>query len=219
METLFNSGIEATQSQQSEAGAQVPPTTEASKASEGATSEIEPAQVEVKSSETASANEPEKKETSNVVVNYDDLKVEKDSLLTEEHLADIKSYAKQKGLSHEQAKEIMLRESSAIQKHEQLNQQRLEKDALHWAELSKKDPEIGGEKFDASVQLAKRALEKVASEKFVQFLEQSKLGNHPEVIRVFARFGELFQDDKVVNARTNNVKSKDYSELFYTSKQ
>lgn len=63
-----------------------------------------------------------------------------------------------------------------------------------WKETAKKDKEIGGEKFDLNVEKAKRALSSFGTPELKEALEQSRMGNHPEVIRVFARIGEKISE-------------------------
>jgi hypothetical protein len=56
------------------------------------------------------------------------------------------------------------------------------------------DPEIGGAKWNESINLAAHALDKLGAplgSPLRQLLDDTGVGNHPEMIRVFARAGRL----------------------------
>ena len=64
-----------------------------------------------------------------------------------------------------------------------------------WADDAKKDPEIGGGKWDATVRSAHTFLNKLGTPELKDYLNASGGGNHPELIRVFAKAGSLIQED------------------------
>ena len=57
--------------------------------------------------------------------------------------------------------------------------------------------EWGGD-FDKNVELARRAFMNFATPEAVEIMEQTGLGNHPEILKVFSRVGELLQEDSVL---------------------
>ena len=63
-----------------------------------------------------------------------------------------------------------------------------------WKDSIKTDKEIGGDKYDASVERAKRAIKQYGTEELHDVLESSRLGNNPEFVRVFARIGEKISE-------------------------
>lgn len=64
-----------------------------------------------------------------------------------------------------------------------------------WADTAKKDPEIGGDKWDASVQAAQRAVNRLGTPALKEYLNASGGGNHPELIRFMAKAGAMIQED------------------------
>lgn len=55
-----------------------------------------------------------------------------------------------------------------------------------------------GQGYDGFVETAKAALKHYADEEFVNFLESSGLGNHPQIVRAFGKIGkELIGDNKI----------------------
>jgi hypothetical protein len=66
-----------------------------------------------------------------------------------------------------------------------------------WTESLKADKEFGGAEFDASVQVARKAMVKFASPELRTFLEETGLGNHPELVRFAYRIGKSIAEDSV----------------------
>jgi len=64
-----------------------------------------------------------------------------------------------------------------------------------WVDTAKNDPEIGGPKWDATVADARRALTTLGTPALREYLEASGGGNHPELIRVFAKVGAMTKED------------------------
>ena len=65
-----------------------------------------------------------------------------------------------------------------------------------WLEASKADKEFGGEKLAENMSIAKKALELNPAIK--QLLNDSRLGDHPEMIRWMYRVGKAMSEDKFV---------------------
>jgi hypothetical protein len=72
----------------------------------------------------------------------------------------------------------------------------------------KADPELGGSRLEASIELARRGRDVVfppgskAAAVFQQFWDGSGLGNHPEFVREFARLGRAVKSDTTPSGKT-----------------
>lgn len=67
-----------------------------------------------------------------------------------------------------------------------------------WTESAKTDKEFGGEKLAENVAIAKKALDTFGSDELRTLLNESGLGNHPEIIRAFYRAGKAISEDTFV---------------------
>jgi hypothetical protein len=67
-----------------------------------------------------------------------------------------------------------------------------------WVESSIKDKEFGGEKLQENLAVAKKAMDAFATPELKQLLNESGLGNHPEVIRMMYRAGKAISEDGYV---------------------
>lgn len=67
-----------------------------------------------------------------------------------------------------------------------------------WGEQSRIDPEFGGTNLDANMVHASRAMTAFATPELKTLLDQSGLGNHPELVRFMVKAGKAIGEDKVV---------------------
>lgn len=125
------------------------------------------------------------------------------------------AFAKEKGLSVEQAQLTLERESGAVTAFAQAQQQQFETTKLEWYEAAKSDKEIGGDNFAQSAENAKRIVNKYGSAAFKQELDRTGLGNHPELLRVFARIGKEMQSDSFVKPGAMASSPKSAESVFY----
>ncbi|MFV0602033.1 MAG: protease [Brachymonas sp.] len=86
-----------------------------------------------------------------------------------------------------------------------------------WAEASKTDKEFGGDKLKESLASALKARDTFATPELRTLLEQSGLGNHPEVVRLFYRVGKAISEDRMVTGSANPGKSGDARGLYKES--
>jgi hypothetical protein len=68
-----------------------------------------------------------------------------------------------------------------------------------WADEARRDREIGGAKWGGTVGSAQRALSRLGTPALREYLNTSGGGNHPEMIRIFAKVGSMIQEDNPPN--------------------
>lgn len=67
-----------------------------------------------------------------------------------------------------------------------------------WVEQVKTDKDIGGDKLEENLGLARKALDHFGTPELKDVLNASGLGNHPEVIKAFLKAGKAISEDKFV---------------------
>ena len=67
-----------------------------------------------------------------------------------------------------------------------------------WVNEAKGDKEIGGDKFNENLALAKKGAGAYFSKEFVALLDQTGLGDHPEMIRGLMKIGKTVKEDTLV---------------------
>lgn len=89
-----------------------------------------------------------------------------------------------------------------------------------WVEAAQTDKEYGGEKLAENLAVAKKALDTFGSPELRTLLNESGLGNHPELIRAFFRAGKAISEDKFVPATGGSPKgAKDAANALYPNQQ
>jgi hypothetical protein len=123
--------------------------------------------------------------------------------------------ARDLNLSQEAAQQVLDKMGPVIasRQSEQLEQARNQ-----WAEDAKADKEFGGEKLQENLSYAKKAMETFATPELRALLNESGLGNHPEIIRVFVRAGKAISEDRLVTgAQGTTASASDPKRLYPNS--
>lgn len=66
-----------------------------------------------------------------------------------------------------------------------------------WKQSARSDKEFGGEKYDANVAIAKKAVVRFSSPGLKELLDATGLGDHPEFIRLMYRVGKGLAEDTI----------------------
>jgi len=74
----------------------------------------------------------------------------------------------------------------------------LEKLSTDWAAASTSDKEFGGEKLTENLGYARKAMDTFGTPELKTMLDQTGLGNHPDVVRFMVRAGKALGQDKIV---------------------
>lgn len=145
-----------------------------------------------------------------------DLKLPENSLLDAAHLEKISSYAKEKGFSNDMAQALLERESLAVESYNNAQKDTLQKIGESWVSEAKNDKEIGGEAFKQNTELAKRVVDRFGTDPFKKALNETGLGNHPELLRVFTRIGKAMSEDKLIVPGAQAASGKrSIEDIFY----
>ena len=132
--------------------------------------------------------------------------------------------AKELDLPQEAAQKVLDKVAPVIQARQA---EQVEKAKEEWLGESQSDKEFGGENLNANLDVAKSALNAFGTEPFKQLLQESGLGNHPEVIRFMYRAGKAISEDSYVgnsqgaNAKSNGI-PKDFNGIanaLYSNQQ
>jgi hypothetical protein len=137
-----------------------------------------------------------------------------------EVIAEYSKVAKELNLSQEAAQRVLdavgpkLAERQAAQ---------IEAVRNGWADNSKADKEFGGDKLTENLGVAKKALDQFGTAELRSLLNESGLGNHPEVIRFMYRAGKAISEDQLVVGTKGSAKPagprsfNDFADALYSS--
>ena len=113
--------------------------------------------------------------------------------------------AKELGLSQDAAQKIM---GTLAPKMAEANIAAIESYRADLIKQSKADKEIGGEKLTENLAVAKKAIDTFGTPELRALLNQSGMGDHPEVIRAFYKIGLAISEDKFVQGGKAPTKSE-----------
>jgi hypothetical protein len=160
-----------------------------SEATETTTETVETTAEEVKAETVETADEP---------IEYT-FELPEGVSMADETLEGLKSLAGDLKLDQEGADKVKDLGVEMLKKWETAQSEALEAMRTEWADAAKSDKEIGGAKFDENLAGAKAAMDKFATPELTAFLNESGLGNHPEMIRLFWKLNTQISDDALVS--------------------
>ena len=115
-----------------------------------------------------------------------------------ETLEGLKGIAGELKLDQDGGQKLASFGAEMFQKWETAQAEGIETVKSEWAEATKADKEIGGANFDKNLGVAKSALEKFGTPELKSFLDETGLGYHPEINRLFWKMGNQISDDTLV---------------------
>lgn len=137
--------------------------------------------------------------------------------LDQDAVGEFKALASDAKLTQEQAQKVVDIGVKLQQKWAAQQTQAMETARTQWAEASNTDKEFGGEKLAENLAVAKAALDKFGSPELKQLLNDSGLGNHPEVIRFFYRAGRAISDDRLIGGGNGPGPATDPATVLFPS--
>ena len=125
--------------------------------------------------------------------------------------------AKENGLSEEVAQKFWDLGMQTLQNNDpqKFMEQARDHNRTQWYNEVKNDPDLGGENFEQTQQLAKRAVKEFGDENFLKLLEDSGLANHPEVVRYLTRVGKEVSEGSFSKSNSGNSQPKSAAQILY----
>lgn len=134
--------------------------------------------------------------------------------LDDQSVAAFADVAKELNLSQESAQKILEKVSPVMAQRQAAA---FENVKTEWATASKGDAEFGGDKLPENLAVAKSAMDKFATPELKTLLEESGMGNHPEVIRLMYRVGKAISQDTFVAGDSVKANKGDARNLYAAS--
>ena len=129
----------------------------------------------------------------------------------EELAGDLKALAKENGLS----KEVTQKFADLGVKMQQQQAEAWQTQVDQWAEQVKADKEIGGEKFEQNIALAKQALDSFGGQELKDLLQSTGFGNHPAIVKAFYNIGKSVSNDTLVVSNGTSKESGNTANILF----
>ena len=117
--------------------------------------------------------------------------------LDEAMLATAMPLLKEMNATQEQAQQLVDIQTKAVTEMVEAQTQMWTDRLSEWKASAETDAEYGKGKYDASISIARSAMREVGTPELTQALEETGMGNHPEMIRFMYRVGKAIGEDNV----------------------
>ena len=137
-------------------------------------------------------------ETPAEIADYEDFTYPEGTVVDESVQAAFKSAAKEAGLTQAQAQHLT--NMGSLMRNKVMADHQAAQAQMHadWEAQSRSDKEFGGAKMDENLAIASKAINAFATPELKTLLDQTGIGNHPEMIRAFYRAGKAMSEDNLV---------------------
>ncbi len=120
--------------------------------------------------------------------------------------------ARKGGLSQEAAQKLIEEMAPALAARQVDQVQAIHKE---WLASSSSDKEFGGDKLQENLGVARKALDSFGTPELRTMLDETGLGNHPEVIRLLYRAGKAISEEKFVGGSARGTGAANPASVLY----
>ena len=157
---------------------------------------IDNGQVEKKDTVLTESNQNNENSVNNdndhtVSDNSFELILKENSLLDENHLESLESFAKANNFNQEKADELYRTAEEILEKNTAKQAASEDSKVENWLSDSKNDPEFGRESWDNNSKKIYDFYQKHSTKELSELLNDTGIGNHPEVLRLFYRLSKI----------------------------
>ncbi|WP_313338497.1 hypothetical protein [Stutzerimonas nitrititolerans] len=145
---------------------------------------------------------------------YTDFAVPDGMEMDAEVLTNFKGIAKELGIPQEAAQKLIDLQASLETKRSAAAEQAQAEQAQQWAAQIKADKELGGENYSKTVETAVKAIEQYGSPELRSLLNETGIGNHPELVKFCHRIGKALSEDGLVMGGTQSAREMSIVDAF-----
>lgn len=139
-------------------------------------------------------------------------------------LSEAMDFIKENNLDKDLAQKLIDREARLLEEANKSQEdrdkevrERLQRQSDDWRAETINDPDIGGDKLKANMQLANKARLAFGSDELTQFLERTGYGNHKMFVKMFVNIGKAISEDKFHLPGSEGGSTKSAAEVLYPS--
>jgi hypothetical protein len=159
-----------------------------------------------KSTDDTESKDSEPKQLELELKNPEGMEIDGDSMSV------FKQVAKDLELTQEQAQTMLEKMAPAMNARQA---ELMSKARDDWRQQATTDKEFGGDQLNANLAVAKKAMDAFGTPELTKLLNESGLGNHPEVIRVFYRAGKAISEDGFVSGQSTQSRVDDPAKRLF----
>lgn len=165
--------------------------------------------------EAGKDGEGEAEESEGAPETYDDFVIPEGMVAAPEALAEFQEFAKARNLSQKDAQEVLDYHSKEVSKLFAAQEQQWQAVQEGWVKEAKADSEYGGVKFQENMKYVAAAVKQFGGDKLRDTLNQTGLGNHPELVRYFYNVGKAISESNIRTGNGGDAGDKDAASVLY----
>lgn len=126
---------------------------------------------------------------------------------------EFSAIAKEYKLTQDQAQKVAEVGAKMVQRQQEAHQAQVQS----WIEAVQTDKEIGGDKLNENLSVARKTIETFGTPELKDILNMTGLGNHPEVVKMMFKIGKQISEDGFVRGATSKPGSEDPAKKLFPS--
>lgn len=126
---------------------------------------------------------------------------------------EFSAIAKELGLNQDKAQKVADVAAKMVQRQQEAHEATVQS----WIEAVKTDKEIGGEKLNENLSIARKTIETFGTPELKDILNATGLGNHPEIVKMALKIGKQISEDGFVRGANSKPTSDDPAKKLFPS--
>lgn len=127
-------------------------------------------------------------------------------------MTEFETAARELNLPQDAAQKLIDKMAPVMAKQQTAQLEQLRTD---WAAASTSDKEFGGDKLTENLGFARKAMDTFGTPELKTMLNETGLGNHPDVVRFMVRAGKAISEDKIVTGGAPASANRSAAEVLY----
>lgn len=124
---------------------------------------------------------------------------------------EFSTIAKEYKLTQEQAQKVAEVGAKMVQRQAEAHKAQVQS----WIEAVKTDKEIGGDKLNENLAIARKTIDQFGSPELKDILNATGLGNHPEIVKMAYKIGKSISDDGFVRGASSKADANDPAKKLF----
>lgn len=162
-----------------------------------------------------SSGEPTAKPQAEEVLETYEIRAPKGHDVDDAVLSAYSEASKEIGLPQDVAQKMLDKLAPILEAHQS---EQIAAISIEWMDKSRADKEFGGDKLTENLAVAKKALDAFGTPELTKLLNETGLGNNPEIIRAFFRAGKTISEDTFVGGKPAAYATDDARSLYPNTK-
>lgn len=146
---------------------------------------------------------------------YSDFELPEGVTVDEKLLESVTPLMQELGINQEGAQKLVSAYANHVQEFNQAQQDAHAEQVEGWEKELRNDKDLGGDNFEENMSIARKAIDEFGSPEFAQLLDQTGLGNHPEMARLLHKVGKLIQEDSPGGGNQPGQQEQDAKSILF----